>query len=99
MVRRARERSGCLFRMASTVRAAQRRAEMNTIPLRTLVAAGIVLLVFSVINFWFWPDSSLQRSTTSFGTAANGYKAAFDLADELGFRPARSYVLHYQYND
>jgi hypothetical protein len=72
---------------------------MNTIPFRTLVAAAMVLLVLSVANFWFWPDSSLQRSTTSFGTAANGYKAAFDLANELGFRPTRLYTRPGRYTD
>ena len=55
-----------------------------------IVVAVLALLLG--INLWFWPDTELQLSTTSFGVGAQGYKAAYDLLSELGLPVTRSYA-------
>jgi hypothetical protein len=65
---------------------------MNTLPRRGLISAGVVLIILTGVNLWMRPDFELQLSPTSFGVGPAGYKAAFDLASELGVPVMRSYV-------
>jgi hypothetical protein len=65
---------------------------MNTLPRRGLISAGVVLVILTGVNLWVRPDFELQLSPTSFGVGPDGYKAAFDLASELGVPVMRSYV-------
>jgi len=63
---------------------------MNPLPRRWLVS--VVLVIVTGVNLWMRPDFELQLSPTSFGVGPAGYKAAFDLASELGVPVMRSYV-------
>ena len=65
---------------------------MNTLSRRGLISAGVVLAILTGVNLWMRPDFELQLSPTSFGVGSDGYKAAFDLASELGVPVMRSYV-------
>jgi Domain of unknown function (DUF4350) len=58
---------------------------------RLLLSAGALVLLLFGISLWIAPNPSLQRSPTSFGVAQRGYKAAYELLDELGFRVSRSF--------
>ncbi|MGH7778431.1 MAG: DUF4350 domain-containing protein [Candidatus Binataceae bacterium] len=60
---------------------------------RTRIAASITLLaILLAVDLWLAPNLSLERSSTSFGVTAGGYKAAFDVLAGLGFAPERSYI-------
>jgi uncharacterized protein DUF4350 len=65
---------------------------MNALSRRGLISAGVVLALLTAVNLWMRPDFELQLSPTSFGVGPDGYKAAFDLAAELGVPVMRSYV-------
>jgi hypothetical protein len=65
---------------------------MTQLPRHMLFLAGAVFLTLFAINLWLRPDFELQLSPTSYGVAPNGYKAAFDLASELGLPVTRSYL-------
>jgi hypothetical protein len=65
---------------------------MNGLPRQTLISAGVILLIVTGVNLWLQPNFELQASPTSFGVGPFGYKAAFDLASELGLPVTRSYV-------
>src|ERR1700691_4371565 len=64
---------------------------MIGLPRRPLIIAGIVVLILIGVYLFLRPDLALQTSPTSFGLSSVGYKAAFDLAAELGFPVTRSY--------
>src|SRR5216684_1216517 len=78
--------------MAVRLRTALGGIEMTTLPRRGLISAGVVLVILTAVNLWMRPDFELQLSPTSFGVGPAGYKAAFDLASELGVPVMRSYV-------
>jgi hypothetical protein len=59
---------------------------------RALILAGVVVVVLTCVNLWLQPNFELQFSPTSFGAGPSGYKAAFDLATELGLPVTRSYI-------
>jgi hypothetical protein len=44
------------------------------------------------ISLWLAPNPHLQRSATTFGVAQDGYKAAYELLDELGISVSRSFL-------
>jgi hypothetical protein len=56
-----------------------------------LFSAGALALVMFATSLWLAPNPYLQRSPTTFGVARRGYKAAYELLDELGFRVSRSF--------
>src|SRR5712692_2111615 len=78
--------------MAVRLRTALGGIEMNKLPRRGLISAGGVLVILTAVNLWMRPYFELQLSPTSFGVRPAGYKAAFDLASELGVPVMRSYV-------
>src|SRR5712692_8102328 len=78
--------------MAVLLRTALGGIKMNTLPRSGLISAGVVLVILTGVNLWMRPDFELQLSPTSFGVGPAGYKAAFDLASELGAPVMRSYV-------
>jgi hypothetical protein len=65
---------------------------MIALPRRLLILAGIAVLLLTSVNLWLEPNFELQFSPTSFGIGPSGYKAAFDLAGELGISVTRSYI-------
>jgi hypothetical protein len=56
-----------------------------------LISAGALALAMLATSLWLAPNPYLQRSATTFGVARGGYKAAYELLDELGFRVSRSF--------
>jgi hypothetical protein len=61
-------------------------------PRRYSIVVVTLLAALLGINLWFWPNTELQWSITSFGVAPDGYKAAYDLLSELGLPVGRSYL-------
>lgn len=57
-------------------------------PKRALFSAGAILLVLLGLNIWLRPNNS----ATSLGVNRDGYKAAYQLLNELGFPVTRSYL-------
>jgi hypothetical protein len=58
--------------------------------IRGWAAIAVLLGVLTVINLALMPDLALEQSGTSYGRAGNGFGAAYDLLDELGFAVGRS---------
>src|ERR1700691_1440771 len=65
---------------------------MTQLPKRTLFSIAALALLLFCVNLRMERDSSLDYSRTSFGLAADGYKAAYDLLTELHFPVTRSYA-------
>ena len=64
---------------------------MNPVPKRILVSSGALILLLLAINLWLRPNQALQTSPTSFGLMRDGYKAAFDLLNEMHLPVTRSF--------
>jgi hypothetical protein len=58
-----------------------------------LFSAAAVLLLLFALNLWLQRNVALEYSQTSFGVRQIGYKAAFDLLQELHFPVGRFYFL------
>ncbi len=56
-----------------------------------LFSAGALALLLFGTSLWLAPNPYLQRSSTTFGVARGGYKAAYELLGELGFQVSRSF--------
>jgi hypothetical protein len=65
---------------------------MTRLPKRALFSALALALLLLCLNLSLERNHSLDASNTSFGVAADGYKAAYDLLSELHFAVTRSYA-------
>jgi len=65
---------------------------MLRIPRRILYLMLALMLLLLAINLWIERKTSLDNSETSLGVGVVGYKAAYQLLDELHFSATRSYV-------
>jgi hypothetical protein len=73
------------------VRSTVTRWLMTRLPKRTLFSIAALALLLFCLNLWLARNRSLDYSSTSFGVAADGYKAAYDLLTELHIPVTRSY--------
>jgi hypothetical protein len=69
---------------------ARDRDASSPLGLRGWAVIAVLLGLVTMINIAFIPDLELELSGTSYGRAGNGFGAAYDLLDELGFAVGRS---------
>src|SRR5262245_36260137 len=92
VVRGSAQRSYDLCGLALGVRAARGGNLVIKLPRSVLVSAAAIGLLLVAMNIWFAAQNRRDYSETSFGVAAAGYKAAYELLHELGIPATRSYA-------
>ena len=66
---------------------------MIRLPKSVLVSGAALAIMLLALNVWLQRNALIERSSTSLGTGPSGYKAAFDLLQQLDFTVSRSYQL------
>ena len=66
---------------------------MIRLPKSVLLSVAALAMLLLALNVWLQRNTFIERSSTSLGAGPNGYKAAFELLQELNLPVTRSYRL------